>query len=218
MSHGRWYSGRMNRSSRTKPCFVPLALSWTHDGAAYQLTAWPEAQLERRYGNEWVAVGGAEPAARAAVTGVEPAAWRAYLEFVPVEVREFVGSFRANRISALQIAARCPDVVGALTETPALAGFVAAHAALRGAVTPRWSELNGVFERGGVFGLLDWLGLPASRQTIAILRQVVAPDMPERLLAPLRAMLWQPTGVFALAQLPPITDEQLAEACNALAA
>lgn len=218
MSQGWWYSGRMNLTSRTRRSFVPLALLWTHERVAYRLTAWPEAQLERLYGCDWIAIGSAAEPSRAALARVEPAAWRAYLEFVPLEVREFVALFRSNRIAALQISARCPELVGALTETPALTAFVAAHAALRGADAPRWSELNGVFERSGVYGLLDWLGLPASRQTLAVLRNLVACDIPEHLLAPLRAKLWLPSGVFALAQLPAITDEQLAEACNALAA
>lgn len=218
MSQGACYSGRMNRSSRTRHCFVPLALSWTHDRASYRLTSWPEARFERAYGDDWVAIGNLEEAARQAITSVTPAAWRRYLEFVPVEVREFVGCFRANRVAAIQIAARCPELVATLTETPALTGFVAVHAMLRGAAAPKWNELNGVFERGGVFGVLDWLGLPASRQVMAILRNVVAPDLPENLLSPLRTMLWQPTGVFALAQLPAITDEQLTEVCHALAA
>lgn len=205
----------MNLAPRSRRCLVPLALSWSTAGVAYRITPWPDVQFERRYGSEWIPLSPSAEVLTAARPG--SGAWRAYLEFVPTEVREFLGLFRANRLSALVVAAHAQELVGMLTETPALTTFVAEHATLRGLDGARWHELNAVFERGGVFGVLEWLGLPATKQTLAILNNLVAADLAAALLVPLRTLLWRPQGIFALAQLPVITDRDVASAC-ALAA
>jgi hypothetical protein len=177
---------------------------------------WPEIRFERRYGQEWVAV---VPAPEVLASAPNRATWwKAYLEFTPMNVREFVALFRTNRLTALQVAANCPELVGTLLELPALLPWIAAHAILRGYPAPRWHEVNAVFERGGVFALLEWLGLPASHATLAILRNLVSPELPVSLLEPLRKVLWAPQGVFALAQMPAITPADLDDACHALAA
>ena len=44
----------------------------------------------------------------------------------------------------------------------ALVAFLNVHLSLRGGDEPRWSEIIAVFERDGLFGVLQWLGLPAS--------------------------------------------------------
>lgn len=201
----------------SRRCPVPLALAWSDAGVRRRLTAWPEAQVERAYGAEWVPCAPSPGVLRSVANRVPAGAWRGYLEFLPADAREFVGCFRINRLLAVQVAARCPELVGTLTETPALTAFVAAHPALRGTPTTRWHEVNAIYERGGVFGLLEWLGLPAARQTLSILANLVAPDLAPHLLEPLRALLWRPQGVFALARLPAITDQDLSDAC-ALAA
>jgi hypothetical protein len=105
-----------------------------------------------------------------------------------------------------------------LIETPALTAFVAAHANLRGTAEPRWAEINAVHERSGSFGLLEWLGLPASRQTLTILRHLESADLPQRFLEPLRTQLWEPRTIFALQRIPAITDRDLAVHCHAAAA
>ena len=89
---------------------------------------------------------------------------------------------------------------------------------LRGGSRSAWSEIEAVYEREGIFGLLQWLGLPASRQTLAILRNITDPDLSRRLLEPLRAALWEPEAIWALTHARAITDECLAKACHALAA
>ena len=81
-----------------------------------------------------------------------------------------------------------------------------------------WGEIAAVHEREGVFGLLQWLGLPASRQTLEILRNVADPDLPRRLLEPLRSALWEPEVIWSLSRGGSVSDEQLARACHALAA
>jgi hypothetical protein len=75
-----------------------------------------------------------------------------------------------------------------------------------------------VHEREGIFGVLQWLGLPSSRQTLAILRNVAAPDLPRKLLEPLRTALWEPETIWTLSHEPVLTDARIEAACHALAA
>ncbi len=206
------------RRSQKKICSVPLALTWSHAGEMHRVTAWPEARFEKLYGEDWIEV---SPSAEALASSAQPRLaldWRVYLEFVPTEVRAFLERFRVTRMEALQVIARCPTLLEELTETPALAAFLAAHTVLRGNESPAWDEITAVHERNGLYGLLEWLGLPASRQTFAILHNIAEPDVPKRLLEPLRSLLWEPRAIFALQRLPAITDQVLARTCHALAA
>jgi len=201
-----------------QPSSLPLALRWAHDGLLHRVTAWPEVRFERRYGSQWIAFDPDELTLAAAAQGCDDAAWQAYLEFVNRDAREFLLRFAATRMEALQVIARSPALLEALAEAPALTAFVASHAALRGTAASAWGELNAVYERGGIFGVLEWLGLPASRQTLAILRNVAQPDLPKRWLGPLRTQLWEPQTIFALQRSPAITEPQLARYCHPLAA
>jgi hypothetical protein len=99
-----------------------------------------------------------------------------------------------------------------------LTAFIANHASLRGLTRPCWEELCAIHERSGVFGLLEWLGLPASRQTLAVLRQIGIPDLPRRFLEPIRSLLWEPAAILGLKTHPITTDQQLARFCHARAA
>ena len=209
----------MNSHHRLKKKhFVPLALSWSHIGVAYRVTPWPEARFERRYGDEWIPALVPDAAMASAAQSCGPLEWRPYLEFVPTDVREFLLKFSFMRMEALQVAARCPALVTVLAETPALTGFVASHVSLRGTEQPSWCEINAVFERGEIFSVLEWLGLPASRQTMTILGNITEPDLPKRFLEPLRSLLWEPQAIFALQRVPALNDRQLARFCHALAA
>jgi hypothetical protein len=210
----------MNTSLRGKKklCSVPLALTWSHCGVAYRVTPWPEVRFERLYGDDWIETSPTEDALASAAQECDAAAWQPYLEFVPAEVRAFLERFVFSRMEALQVVARCPALLADLEETAALTALVAAHASLRGTEGACWREIEAVHERSGVFGLLEWLGLPSSHQTLAILRNITSPDVPKRFLEPLRAMLWEPTAIFALQRMPAITDRELARACHALAA
>lgn len=205
-------------SRRAKKSFVPIALSWSHCGVAYRVTPWPDVQFERLYGAEWITVEPSEAALASAAQSCGPAAWRAYLEFVPTDVREFLSGFAFKRMEALQVVARCPELLPALVDAPALTAFVAAHGSLRGTTGPAWAEISAIFERRDVYGVLEWLGLPASRQTLTILRNISDRDVAKRFLEPLRSMLWEPRSIFALQRVPEITDRYLARACHALAA
>jgi len=206
------------RPARHRRMSVPLALGWSHCGVSFRVTPWPEVQFECRYGEEWIATSPTEDVLASAAQSCGAAEWAPYLEFVPAAVREFLDRFAFGRMEALQVAARCPALQGELAEAPALAAFLAAHAGLRGTGGACWPEINAIHERSGIFGVLEWLGLPASRQTLAILQNLADPHVPKRLLEPLRTMLWEPRAIFALQRLPAITDRQLARFCHALAA
>lgn len=214
----RRQTSNFSSSRRARKCVVPLSMSWSHSGIPYRVTAWSEVRFERLYGDDWVVVAPSEDALASAAQSCGAEAWGPYLEFVPVEVRGWLEDFTFARMEALQVVARCPGLLPDLIETPALTTFLAAHVALRGTDGPAWAEINAIHERRGVFGVMEWLGLPASPQTLAILRNVATPDLPKRFLAPLRTHLWEPRSIFALQRMPPITDRLLARFCHALAA
>ena len=205
------------RRPKTK-CFIPLALTWTHCGVQYRVSPWPEVRFESLYGEDWIVTSLTEDALSSAAQKFLPQDWNPYLEFTPAGVREFIERFSFGRMEALQVIARCPTLLDTLNETPALSAFIASHASLRGTADACWAEIEAVFERNGLFGLLEWLGLPASRQTLSILGNVVEPDLPKRFLEPLRSLLWEPTAIFALQRMPAITDRMLAQTVHALAA
>lgn len=211
-------TSRAPRVSRVSDRAPSVELAWTHVGALYRMTAWPEVRLERLIDERWLESAATEEALASGMLQVDAVAWRRYLEFVPAAERAFVEKFRYGRLGALLIVARCPQMLADLDETPALVSFLAAHASLRGMASPHWDEVAAVHERGGVFGLLEWLGLPASRETLVILRNLVDPDVPRRLLEPLRALLWRPSATFVLQRTTELTDKQLARYCHALAA
>jgi hypothetical protein len=208
----------ITRRARNVKCYVPLALTWSHSGVLHRVTHWPDVQFERLYGTEWIAIAPSAEALATAAKTLTTADWQPYLEFVPAAVREFMAPFAFARLEALQVAARCPALIADLAETPALTAFVSAHVELRGSPAPRWTEINAIHERNGIFGILEWLGLPASRQTLAILRNVVQPNLPRRFLEPLRSMLWEPKALTTLQKTPALTDRQLSHYIHALAA
>lgn len=197
---------------------LPLALNLSHFGELHRVTPWPDVRFERLYGNDWLPLNTDCDLLAAASVACRHRDWQPYLEFVPAEVRTFLLGFSFARMEALQVVARCPELVPALIETPALTAFVAAHVGLRGTANPCWAEINAVHERSGVYGVLEWLGLPASRQTLTILCHLESPDLPRRFLEPLRTQLWEPRTIFALQRMPAITDRDLAVHCQAVAA
>ena len=204
--------------SASRASTAAIELVWPHFGALYRLTLWPDVVLERRNGDGWEPAAASEAVMDSGAVQLDAAAWRRYLDFVPAAERAFVERFRFGRLSALLISARCPALRGDLEETPALVAFLAAHAELRGTTGQHWEEMAALHERGGVFAVLDWLGLSAGRQTLAILRNLIDPDVPRRLLEPLRSLLWNPSAKAVLEQASDLTDRQLARYCHALAA
>ncbi|MBL9188903.1 MAG: hypothetical protein JNK23_15580 [Opitutaceae bacterium] len=195
------------------------ALTWIHDGFRHRVSIWPEVTFARESApEEWVAHDPSESALASASLGVGAAQWRSWLEFAPAEVREFLLGFGSGRLAALHVITRCPELLPDLAEAPALAVFLSTHRSLRGGEEAAWAEISAIHGREGIFGVLQWLGLPASRQTLAILRQIAEPDLPRRLLAPLRSALWEPEAIWALAHTRALTDDRITATCHALAA
>jgi hypothetical protein len=205
-------------STANSPLVPSGQLAWSHLGARYRVTAWPDAAFERLDGEAWRPVEPDDAALASAALGIDAPMWRRYLEFVPAVEADFLRQFAFGRLAALRVITAVPELLNELTETPALTSFVAMHATLRGAGAHRWSEMRAIHEHGGLFALLDWLGLPATRATLGALRNLISPDVPRRLLEPLRASLWQPATVRALQRTPVVSDRQLARFCHALAA
>jgi hypothetical protein len=211
---------RRRATSRVAIPKVPRPeLRWIHDGIRHRVTAWPDVRFERELTpGQWAAHEFPEPVFASTALGVTAEQWREYVEYVPAAERTLLRNFDYNRIGALHVLVRCPALLPEMLKAPALVAFLAAHLGLRGGSQPCWSEINAVHERDGIFGILQWLGLPASRQTLTILQNIADPDVPRRLLEPLRAALWEPEAIWLLSHEPALTDERIAEACDALAA
>ncbi|HKB89009.1 MAG TPA: hypothetical protein VKC60_00700, partial [Opitutaceae bacterium] len=141
-------------------------LTWFYNGSMYRVTPWPELRFERQTDAGWASACPEEDAFFSTPLALDESAWRRFLDFFPNVERTFLMQFRFGRMAALQLLARCPALLSALCETPALTSFLTFHASLRGVPGPRWEEIAAVFERNGVFGILEWIGLPASRQTL----------------------------------------------------
>ena len=163
----------MKSPRRRQKCLVPLALTWSHCGVLYRVSPWPDVRFECLYGEDWILTSPTEDVLASAAQACGPLDWRPYLEFVSADVREFLSGFTMGKMEALQVVARCPTLLPTLMETPALTGYLASHVSLRGTAEACWEEISAVHERSGVFGLLEWLGLPASRQTLTVLGHVV---------------------------------------------
>ena len=209
--------GTMNTRLRSPLCTL-VQLIWPHEGTLCRVGPWPGAEFERLVVDSWQACEPGEDAIVSAARCISEDAWQEYLDYVPAPQRELLSLFRPGRIAVLQVLARCPDLTSDLVETPTVASFLAAHRALRGDPTARWPEISAIHERAGIFGLLEWLGLPASRQTLAILRRLANPDLPLRFLEPLRTSLWEPETLWSLQHRGTITGRFLERFFHPLAA
>lgn len=197
-----------------------VQLTWSHFGILYRVTAWPEVTFESQQDGKWISFEpdpSSEVFAAAAVM-LDRASWNRYLEFVPAAERAFLEKFRLGRLAALAVITRCPALLADLDETPVLTSFVAAHVALRGGSRPAWAEIAAVHERTGVFGVMEWLGLPAGRQTLEALGHIAEPELAKRLLEPLRETLWNPAATGVLGRAEAMNEQTLAATCSALAA
>lgn len=207
----------MKTRSRTQ---LPSAaeIAWSHAGIFRRVIAWPTLAFQRRHGDTWVDETAPEGALAAAAHEIRELTWRRFLEFLPGAERAFVAQFRLGRMEALQVIAHCPELLPILQETPALTVFVSAHVALRGSERPGWDEISAVFDRSGIYGLLEWLGLPATPKTLTALRNFADPEIPRKFLAPLRTILWDGPTITTLERSNVVTDLDLARHCHALAA
>lgn len=218
-------------------------IRWYHDGAAHRVAVLPELPGSRaacearsssvsaqmpvvRFERQDAASGRWTPfdpnpasaafASAAAAMGSRD--WNELLSLFPARVRNFLSFFLYERLEALAVVTRCPELVPELEAAPALTAFVAAHVPLRGSDGPSWNELNAVYQNGGVYALLEWLGLPSCRQTLAVLRRMDDPELPRSLVAPIRSALWEPETLCQLVHSDSISEKDLAQFRHPLAA
>lgn len=210
----------MKRRTVAKKIAEPVLLAWFHQNRPHRVTVWPDVRFEQEIDGRWLSV---EPDPTDAAFGnaqeaLCPVTWTRYLGFVPEAERALLRQFRAGRLAALAVITRCPGLLADLQATPALAPFLAAHTELRGTETPRWSEINAVHERGGIFAVLEWLGLPATREALDILSRIEEPDLARFRLEPIRASLWEPEYAWLLRRVPVVGEREIARCCPPLAA
>ena len=206
------------KTKRAKQLTRGIELSWSHCGELHCVTA--ELLFVRDSGDGWTEYL-PDPSAAAfssAADMISETRWLAFLDYMPAAERELLGRFSTGRLAALAVVTRCPQLIEELLATPALVPFLAEHVRLRGTSAPRWEEINAVYERDGLYGVLGWLGLPASKQTIAILQRIAEPDLARRLLEPLRTALWEPETIWLLQHTPTLTEQNLQRHVHALAA
>jgi hypothetical protein len=192
-----------------------VELVWSHYGERYRVDN--ELNFFRESDGGWRAWQ-PDPASSifsSAADMISETRWSAFLEFVPAAERKLLVQFDVGRLGVLALVAFCPGLVGDLLATPALAPFITEHTRLRGIDAPRWDEIAAVHNRGGVYALLEWLGLPASRQTRMILQKITEPDLARRLLEPIRAALWEPETIWLLEHTACINERALAHHCQA---
>jgi hypothetical protein len=221
--------------ARAKVIRMNSEITWYHDGDQHRavvLSECPRARrapdpeatalvrFEKRSGDRWVPYD-PDPASEvfaSAATASDSRAWDDFLGLLPAPARRFLAFFIYERLEALAVATRCPDLLPELEAVPALTAFLAAHVRLRGAEGPRWNEINAVYEHGGIHAVLEWLGLPSGRQTLSVLARLDDPEIPRSLVAPLRSALWEPETVGQLARVDTITGQDLAQFRHPLAA
>ncbi len=192
-----------------------VELVWSHYGERYSVDN--ELNFFRETENGWSAW---QPDPSMAIFSsaadmISETRWSAFLDFVPVPMRRLLEQFDVGRLGVLAVVAFCPGLVVDLLATPALAPFIAEHTRLRGTDEPRWEEIAAVHGRGGVFAVLEWLGLPASRQTLTLLQRISEPDLARRLLEPIRAGLWEPETLWVLQHTPNLSELALRHYCQA---
>ena len=197
---------------------LSVELRWLYAGSSWRVTAWPDASFQRRADETWVEDIPEELCLASAARTLTAEDWSRFLDYLPGPERGLLERFQFGRLATLQLLARCPGLLSDLQETPALAPFLTHHRFLRGSERFRWGEVSAVHERGGLYSLLEWLGLPASPQTLRVLRNVADPDLPWRLLEPLRTTLWEPKALFVLQKSSSLDDRKLTRLCHALAA
>jgi hypothetical protein len=219
MSHPRCYSGSIMKPAANKKISAPVQLTWSHYGVLYRATAWPDVVFEAQRDGQWIPFApnpSSEVFAAAAVMLSRPE-WNRYLEFVPAAERSFLQKFSWNRLAALAVLVECPGLLSDLADVPALTMFVAMHVSLRGGSQPCWAEIRALHERMGLYGLCEWLGLPANRRTLEALATVEDATLAKRVLEPLREALWNGFSPERIRQYN-TRDRELAPVRHVLAA
>ncbi len=220
MSHMRGYLGNIMKTRAAKKTASPVQLTWTHLGVLYRATAWPEVAIDTLHEGAWISAE-LDPASEivAGAAGMlDRRDWKTYLDFVPARERHFLETFHLGRMAALIVIARCPSLFDELVDAPALTAFIAAHTRLRGCARAAWTEIAAIYERSGIFGVLTWLGLPATRAVLETLQNFAEPDIAKRLLNRVRESLWSPLAPALLRAAAPMSEIDIAWRCQVIAA
>jgi len=214
----------MKRRSTLLPQSRSLSeVTWYHDGVAHRVRIASSTDLvafEFATEEGWKAFA-PEPMSECFVSAgltLTDEAWAAFVAQLPHAVQDYLSFFKFERLEALAVVSQSPELLAELDSCPALTLFLAAHVALRGTGVPRWAEISAVYLRGGLYAVLEWLGLPASAQTMAVLSRINDPEIPRYLLSPIRTALWEPESLFLLQRSEVLTQEDLATRCHPLAA
>jgi hypothetical protein len=198
--------------------FSAGALSGWQGETHLRVTAWPDLRFEKQSTEGWVELSGNEELSACQALNFTRGAWERYLQSVPFDVRGYLERFSSGRLTALLVLVRCPSLHSTLMDCPALAIFLAQHPRLCGTHEPRWSQIETIHEREGVFGLFAWLGLPASRQTLAVLAHLPCSALVFGLLEALRTRLWEPAVICAFSREELISERHITQLCQPCAA
>jgi hypothetical protein len=186
--------GIMKRRTLLRPIEVAQA-DWYHDGILHRVRL---SGADEVVVFEWQPEGFWEPFVPnpasdtfvSAAIDIQDEPWREFVRQLPVNWQDFLGWFQFNRLEALAVLSQCPQLMPHLERVPALMMFVATHATLRSPNTTHWAEINAIYERENIYGVLSWLGLPSSPHTLAILSDHPEPEVPRSELAIIRSALW----------------------------
>jgi hypothetical protein len=216
--------GLMKRRTSLLPQTQPLAeISWYHNGIPHRVRIASSADLvafERELESGWELFA-PDPMSECFISAalvLTDETWTDFARQLPTNAQDYLSLFKFERLEALAVISQSPELLADLDQCPALTLFLAAHVTLRGTIGARWTEISAVYRRAGLFGVLEWLGLPASPQTLAVLSRIVDPELPRYLLAPIRAALWEPESLFLLQRSESLTERDLASRCHPLAA
>lgn len=183
---------------KRRPSLRPIEFAqvdWHHDGILHRvrLSAGDEVVAwERQPEGIWESFD-PDPSSEtfeSAALAVTDEVWNAFVATLPFSWQDFLRLFRFERLEALAVLSHCPALLPHLEAVPALTVFLATHAALRGTDGARWGEINAVYERGNIYAVLEWLGLPATPHTLAILADEPDPELPRGQLPRVRVALW----------------------------
>lgn len=176
-----------NRSVNLSPDLV-----WHHLGQAYRVTIWPEVAFEKEITQGLWRPFTPDPRGDVFCAGavmLDARRWKLYLEFFPLSWQRLIERFSFHRLHALTALALGPALQEDFEEWPVLALLVGAHSELRGCA-PEWCELNALRERGNIFSVLEWLGMPSTSAALEQLGSLDL-DLPVRELRRVREVLWQ---------------------------
>lgn len=184
---------------KSRPFVRPLDIAqveWHHEGMLHRvrLSGGDEVVVWERQTEEGWEPFDPDPSSEtfeSAALALTDEVWIGFVRSLPAGWQDYLRYFRYERLEALAVLSRCPALLPHVERVPALTVFLATHAELRGTEGARWDEINAVYDRGNIYAVLEWLGLPATPHTLAILADEPDPELPRGQLDHIRAALWE---------------------------